>query len=170
MGRAALTVLDVMAELTPQATVRLKYPNDVQVRDEQGWSKIAGILVENEFIGFVCQSTVVGIGLNVFEEQELDTISQRCTSLHRYGTIQDVETVRRSIRDRFSAWILAETPVVFERWETELVKHHSIVRIAGEDELWTVQHLLSDGKLSLTNANQTRQRVVSDGDSLQYLD
>lgn len=47
-----------------QATVKIKWPNDMLVNDK----KICGILIENQIQGQNIQNSIVGIGLNVNQE------------------------------------------------------------------------------------------------------
>src|SRR5690349_7854438 len=49
---------------TLQATVKIKWPNDMVVNDK----KICGILIENQIQGQNIQNSIVGIGLNVNQE------------------------------------------------------------------------------------------------------
>ncbi len=170
MGRAALSVLEVVRTHAPKATIRLKYPNDIQVQEPNGWSKISGMLVEHEFIGSTCASTVVGIGVNVLLERGLDTITQPYTSLRAIGADADVATVRRSLRDAFVQRLEISAESILQQWEQELLRQQSTLRILDETGDWIPRSLLHDGRLTLTDATQQRQRVVSDGDSLQYLD
>lgn len=45
--------------------VSIKWPNDIYVEDR----KIAGILIENDLVGSVLKDSIVGIGLNLNEDQ-----------------------------------------------------------------------------------------------------
>lgn len=56
---AALAVAEVTRMLVP-TDVRIKWPNDVLVERK----KIAGILIKNEVVGELVQSSVVGVGIN----------------------------------------------------------------------------------------------------------
>lgn len=49
---------------TLQANVKIKWPNDMMVNDK----KICGILIENQIQGQNIQNSIVGIGLNVNQE------------------------------------------------------------------------------------------------------
>ena len=57
---AALAVAEVVQERVPGA-VRVKWPNDVLVERR----KVAGILIKNEVVGELVQSSIVGVGINV---------------------------------------------------------------------------------------------------------
>lgn len=62
--RAGMIVADVVDELTGAAEARLKWPNDVLVRDR----KLAGVLCEGRWQGDALQWLAVGIGMNVANE------------------------------------------------------------------------------------------------------
>lgn len=57
----SLGVHDLVRQYIPQHPCYIKWPNDIYVRD----CKIAGILINNTIGGFMLESAVVGIGLNI---------------------------------------------------------------------------------------------------------
>lgn len=62
----SLAIIDYLEENHIYA--RIKWPNDILV----GCKKIAGILIENSFLGDLYQYAVIGIGLNVNQEYFAD--------------------------------------------------------------------------------------------------
>ena len=98
MGRGALSVLHSLRAIAPSQKFKLKYPNDVQAWTDEGWAKIAGTLVEHEYRGDVCKSTVVGMGVNVGQRLFPDTIDQVCTSLFLLGEESPVSTFIEQLR------------------------------------------------------------------------
>jgi BirA family transcriptional regulator, biotin operon repressor / biotin---[acetyl-CoA-carboxylase] ligase len=72
----ALAVYDALAELLPNHhSIKIKWPNDIYVGDK----KIAGILIENTIEKDNIVSSVIGIGLNVNQNEFLSL--ERATSL-----------------------------------------------------------------------------------------
>jgi len=63
---AALAVYDTTAEIldSSQFDIKIKWPNDILVNRK----KIAGILIENKLLHHVMEWSIVGIGLNVNQE------------------------------------------------------------------------------------------------------
>ncbi|MBX2972482.1 MAG: biotin--[acetyl-CoA-carboxylase] ligase [Flavobacteriales bacterium] len=111
---AALAVADVVRELVP-GEVRIKWPNDVLV-DRR---KIAGILIANEVVGELVQSSVVGIGINAnssaFPEEMMAT-----SILNEAGRTVQVDRLREQVcaaLDRY--WAL------WERGDTKLAEAYS---------------------------------------------
>ncbi len=57
----ALACRHFLAELLPEQTLRIKWPNDLVVNGH----KIGGILIENSLAGSQLKTSIVGIGINV---------------------------------------------------------------------------------------------------------
>ena len=74
----ALAVSDLLIDYLGDAHVRLKWPNDCYV----GERKIAGILIQTVLSNDYIQTAVVGIGLNVLQ-QEFGPAAPNATSLVR---------------------------------------------------------------------------------------
>lgn len=169
MGRGALAVLATVRTFLPHQRLRLKYPNDVQAF-EDGWKKIAGVLVEHEFLGSHCVCTVIGIGINVEQLVFSDTIAQPCTSMNRLGASCTVQMVVEQLRQHMS--VLAEQPwnKSFALWVKELDVLGQIVRLNDLQDEWIVQEILSDGRMIVRSTSDTNERIVTDGDSIRYKD
>jgi biotin-[acetyl-CoA-carboxylase] ligase BirA-like protein len=169
MGRGALAVLAVLRTFLPTQRLRLKYPNDVQAFDE-GWKKISGILVEHEFLGSQCTSSIIGIGINVEQLVFSDTIAQPCTSMQRLGASCTVQMVVDLLRQHMS--MLADQPwnKSFALWVEELAVLGRVVRLNDTQDEWIVQEILSDGRMIVRSITDTNERVVTDGDSIRYTD
>lgn len=61
----SLAVLDLLQPKVVQKKITIKWPNDIYV----GNKKMGGILIENSLKGNFIESTVVGIGLNINQEE-----------------------------------------------------------------------------------------------------
>lgn len=61
----SLAIFDLLQEIIPKEEVSIKWPNDIYV----GNKKIAGILIQNFIKGQHIDHSIVGIGLNVNQEQ-----------------------------------------------------------------------------------------------------
>src|ERR1700741_5411456 len=74
----ALALYDSLSELfdPSQHDIKIKWPNDILVNEE----KIAGILIENVFRLGKLQQSVVGVGLNVNQE-DFSALKNRATSV-----------------------------------------------------------------------------------------
>lgn len=75
---SALAVYDVLADILPnsQYDIKIKWPNDILVNQH----KISGILIENNFTSTNIQHSVIGIGLNV-NQDDFNEFERVATSL-----------------------------------------------------------------------------------------
>ena len=60
-----LALSDFLRELLPRETIKIKWPNDIYV----GNNKIAGILIQNMIRGKTILHSILGIGININQEQ-----------------------------------------------------------------------------------------------------
>lgn len=79
--------------------IRIKWPNDIYVRDR----KIGGILIENTVEGTRIRSSIVGIGLNVNQEQFPAFIPRPASVLLETGNICDIKMLLENIVSRLRA-------------------------------------------------------------------
>ena len=94
----ALAVHDTLSDLL-SAPVRIKWPNDLYVRDH----KIAGVLIQNTLLGSRIAESIIGIGLNVNEER-FPTILPKATSLYlQTNRLQDLKRVAQHLYHHLEA-------------------------------------------------------------------
>lgn len=81
---ACLSVFDFINNKFPDRT-KIKWPNDIYVDDK----KIAGILIENNVLGNSIKSSIIGLGINVNQQQfstknatSFFLLSAKCTDLN----------------------------------------------------------------------------------------
>lgn len=81
----ALSVIDLLANKGIQAAI--KWPNDILVGDQ----KICGVLIENQVTGGQLRNSIIGVGLNV-NQQEFQGL--RATSIYQLkGMFSDITQV-----------------------------------------------------------------------------
>ena len=71
-----LAVSDTLMQFIPQG-IKIKWPNDIYFLHK----KLGGILIENALSGSLIKSSIIGIGLNINQEQFADEISTKATSV-----------------------------------------------------------------------------------------
>jgi BirA family transcriptional regulator, biotin operon repressor / biotin---[acetyl-CoA-carboxylase] ligase len=106
---SALAVYDVMTEMLPvgQYDIKIKWPNDILVNQK----KVAGILIENNYVHSHIQYAVIGIGLNV-NQTIFDDFMRAATSL---------KVLANKEFDR--AFVLERLCVYLEKWYFKLKAH-----------------------------------------------
>lgn len=170
MARGALSVIRVLRKHAPAVIFRLKYPNDVQALTLTGWGKIAGVLVEHEFQGSRCVSTVVGMGINVEQRVFPDTIAQHCTSLRLFDVGVAVSSLLDDLRDEMGDLMTQPWFDVHETWVQELDMAGKELRMADAEGTWKLHRIASDGRLIVRNVVTQMERTVTDGDTVRYQD
>lgn len=140
---AALAVQEVV-QTRVLNEVRIKWPNDVLVERR----KIAGILIKNEVVGALVQSTIVGIGLNV-NSRELDEAYLPTSLLIETGTEQD-----RMV-------LLDEILIAFERRWEQMETDHPGLGSDYSDALWAIGRWTT---FVLDDKNITARAVDVDSD------
>lgn len=170
MARGTLAVFDVLGDYLPRNTYRCKYPNDVQAHDTNQWCKIAGVLVEHEWLGGRCETTIIGIGINVLQTEFPETITQPCTSLRRLGINADPTALLKSLIPRVASTVSMDPNQIFRLWSSALGISSTRVSVFGSKEEWRMAGLEDDGRLALVNLNDGTRRTIDDGDSIRYID
>ena len=170
MGLGALVILHTLRAIAPFNPYRLKYPNDVQALTAEGWAKIGGTLVEHEFQGDRCVTTVIGMGVNVGQKVFPQTIDQAVTSLFLLGRDIALSSFIVCLRDIALRYLEMPWRIVHDEWKQELKLDGMEVRIIGSDDKWSVRNVLMDGRLEVYNSVTNTTRVLTDGESVRYED
>ncbi|HEY0655752.1 MAG TPA: biotin--[acetyl-CoA-carboxylase] ligase [Chryseosolibacter sp.] len=83
----SLAVRETLVELLSTPDISIKWPNDILVHEK----KICGILIENQLAGSSIQTSIVGIGLNVNQENfELPNATSMLLQTNRQFELQAV--------------------------------------------------------------------------------
>lgn len=83
----SLAVRDVLVEHLSMADISIKWPNDILVHGR----KICGILIENQLTGSAIQNSIVGIGLNVNQNNfELANATSMVLESKRQFDLQEI--------------------------------------------------------------------------------
>lgn len=170
MARGTLAVMDVVGAYLKSGTYRCKYPNDVQVYDNGTWCKLAGTLVEHEFLGSQCTTTVIGIGVNVLQRTFSDTITQPCTSLTRLGVSLQPSDVIAGLIDSMQRLMDMPLESIHRIWSSASGIGRIKLNVLGEGGEWIASEIRPDGRLKITNTIDATTRIIDDGDSIRYID
>jgi len=109
---SALAVYDVLTDIlvNSQYDIKIKWPNDILVNQ----MKIAGILIENNFTTHSIQYSVIGVGLNV-NQQEFSDFERKATSLnHLLNKDLDTKEILELLCQKLEKWYLKLKEQKFE--------------------------------------------------------
>jgi BirA family biotin operon repressor/biotin-[acetyl-CoA-carboxylase] ligase len=154
-----LVVAEVLAAKI-DAPVRVKWPNDVLVRDK----KIAGVLVEAQVRGDEVLSLIVGIGVNVRSTAFPPPLDRTATSLALEG---ERDVARADLAAEIAAGTIAATAAFAERGLAPFVE-----RLSARDALLgaavaagvlrgTARGIDTEGRLVVEDARGERHVVVA---------
>lgn len=170
MARGTLAVMDVIGSYLPSGTYRCKYPNDVQVQENGNWCKLAGTLVEHEFIGSKCTTTVIGIGVNVLQHSFPETITQPCTSLTRLKLPLQPTDVIDGMIDSMQRLTDMPAEAIYRIWSSAVGVGRVRLSLVGEGGSWRASEIRNDGRLKIINTIDATTRIIDDGDRIRYID
>ena len=99
----ALAIYDALTEITKgsQHDIKIKWPNDILVNNK----KIAGVLIENNFRSDQVQHSVIGIGINVNQEN-FGEFQNKATSLKLIHASVSVKEVLAIVCKYIEIWYL----------------------------------------------------------------
>ena len=118
--RVALAVLSAVRAMAPELDaqeIRLKWPNDILIHGK----KVCGLLVEAQWNGAAMRSAILGIGLNVGQQEFPPQLSNIATSLHQCAIAASVDDTRNRILDALAAELHdSAVPNILSRVNREL--------------------------------------------------
>lgn len=131
---SSLAVADTIASFGAK-NVSVKWPNDVYIGD----SKVAGILIENNIRGNQVLSSLIGIGINV-NQQEFPVFTVKATSLYvATGNLSDKSEVYESLSNNLEKYYLK-----LKKGEFKKLKNKYEEKLFKKDEFHNYE---SDGKI-----------------------
>lgn len=92
----SLGIANALEEILPNNHIKIKWPNDILIDDK----KVCGILIENTISGMYLNYSIIGIGLNVNQEefsQELNATSLRLELKREEDRISVLQEILSSI-------------------------------------------------------------------------
>ncbi|MGB0850460.1 MAG: biotin--[acetyl-CoA-carboxylase] ligase [Bacteroidia bacterium] len=149
---AAVAVVNCLSKIGV-TNVAIKWPNDVYVNEK----KIAGVLIENVVSQGMVKNSVVGIGLNVNQE---DFGEHDGTSLFlETNEKREVASVLNSLYDEFYSLVSQDSPYVLEQVNAVLFKKNQSVTFdeAGRLVEYKVLTLLKNGNLLAENSGEYKE-------------
>lgn len=87
----------MVEQYTGRGDIRIKWPNDLYA----GKRKLAGILIQNIIKGIKIEASIIGIGLNVNQENFSPVIPNPVSLVHLVNKTSDIETLLHSFLNSF---------------------------------------------------------------------
>jgi BirA family biotin operon repressor/biotin-[acetyl-CoA-carboxylase] ligase len=167
----ACSVLAVQASLLLYLSpdmIRIKYPNDIYIRQNMSWKKISGILIQTEFIGSQLESVIIGIGLNVFQQEFDESIKDKAISLSQI--IDDdnivIQSLQSSILSNLFEYLECDEQYIYTLWCDALNIIGKEITIVHSGESAIVESIANNGTLHVIKDN--KKLYIDNGDSIYY--
>ncbi len=167
-GLGALATKKVLADIAPDLIFVLKYPNDIYVKCQDSFfRKISGVLVEHQFLGELCWSSVLGIGINVNQTSFPEDIKQKATSLKLLNINSTPDMVVEALIKQIESLFELYPYEMMSLWEKELNIKGKQIEIVGSKRKLTAKGLDTIGRL-ICESSENELIFVSSGDSIIY--
>mgnify|MGYP002632800960 CR=1 FL=1 len=150
----ALSVFDTIRKFAPSNDVKIKWPNDILIGDR----KIAGILIENSLKRFNLDTSIVGIGINV-NQNDFDS-NLNATSIKKITNQKlDLEDVLKTLNENLEKHYLrlrnGKGAEIINALNENLFRlgENRLLSINGEEETVQILGTSVSGELKLLRRN-----------------
>lgn len=154
-----LAVYNFIQEQFPETSVAIKWPNDILVNKK----KIAGILVENSFMGQLLTVTIAGIGININQSFEDQPQLQATSFLDLKEEVSEREVLFEKVLETIDAQYLqlvkGTTNQAENDFDLNLLGFGMECTFSKNDTIFTAQLLGcdSDGRLLLKELGKVKK-------------
>lgn len=154
---ASLAIVQVLEEVYNDQRVRVKWPNDVYV----GNNKISGILIKNTISGQNLSDSIIGIGLNVNQEDygELQATSMRLLLDKKQDRKHVMERLFYHLQENYQELKNGNKELLRKTYELRMYRrgeNHKYELESGDHVMGSIQGIKEDGRLAIMIDGQPR--------------
>lgn len=175
----SLYLLQVIGSLATKKTLEkyidkeriyLKYPNDVYVKTDDEYKKIAGIISETNYLNENNCHSVIGIGVNIMQVPDKVSVPNavalaECTKLKNEINI---EKITLELKNNIEEILINSEEIIFNTWTKELnIIGKKIIVLQEENKQYFALSILKDCRL-LVEDTEKQQKIIDNGDSIRY--
>lgn len=179
---AALVIKKALIKVTNSDIFKIKYPNDIYAKENDIYKKISGILIEHSFLGSSCTNSIIGIGINVLEDNFPEDLKSTSTSLEILNLID----IKNSLLKKDNALQILQDAIVeyfnyyynfyieekyidiFNEWSQELSIIGKDVLILDTNQKANVVQILEDCRLKAILYDNKKEVIIDNGNSIRY--
>ncbi len=138
--------------------VYIKWPNDIFIND----SKAAGMLIENVIKGTLWQWTVIGIGVNVnqenFEEVDAKVTSFKTETNKEYDVLKLAAQLQDNVLKKMKDLKAGNFPQMLQEYNEHLYARDKMVKLKKESMVFetTIHSVSESGQLITTDVLERR--------------
>jgi BirA family biotin operon repressor/biotin-[acetyl-CoA-carboxylase] ligase len=160
----ALAVVKSLKEIVAEESVAkdfsVKWPNDIYWKNK----KIAGILIENELFGSTIRDCIVGVGININQQNFISDAPNPVSLYNILGVNTNVEEVLDAIVKQFVANVSmienGQTALLHKEYMDSLFRRKGFYpyRDFSSEFMATIKDVREDGRLILTDSDD-KERI-----------
>ena len=165
----SIAITDLLNDLLPNQTIRIKWPNDIYIND----NKVCGILVQNTIIGNMFEYAIIGIGLNVNQIDFPDELLNPVSIIHYLKSELELDSVLKdllkSVKKRYRQ-LMITTRIFNEAYLKQLYRFEEVAvfkdenatfkgRIKGIGEFGELQVEDETGRLRVFNFKEVEMVI-----------
>ena len=149
----SLAIADALGEQI--GDISIKWPNDIYWRN----GKIGGILIENRLSGQIIRDSIIGVGINVNQQQFHSDAPNPVSLWQIHGQETDREALLQGILDRFSLYIQQD---IKERYKAILYRRKGFHPYSDKEGTFmaTIEDVEDDGHLLLSDESGKERRYA----------
>lgn len=155
-----VAIAKVLQKSVPGAVVNIKWPNDIIINDK----KTAGILIENVLRGANWNFSVIGLGVNVFQESFPDILPHATSLKLNRGAIADLKILAEDIR---TAILAAHDN--YPTHDSIMAQYNSFLFRKNEFQRFSKNGLEHSAKILEATGKGTLKVIAPDGTTTEYI-
>lgn len=175
-----LAVKELLAKYIESDYIRIKYPNDVYVKNSINagdFKKISGIISETNYVNKDICYSVIGIGINVNNTPGLASIQNAaaladCIDISKNNI--DLKNINlkemiNGLADNISKLLLYSEDEIKSKWEKELNIYNKKIKLIknNDDILYKAVRIMNDCRLVILD-EFNNEKIIDNGDSIRY--
>ncbi|MCX7930629.1 MAG: hypothetical protein N2663_07930 [Chlorobi bacterium] len=173
MAAAALGVLGEVERYAPPEWLRLKYPNDIWAKlPDHPSGKLAGMLLETDYIGSERRGCMIGVGLNVASSPAISNAPYpiRCLAeIAQVNLPSTTELAERILECILGVLVHESAEVAIRRWQKELGLCGRSLALRDSTRRVRVVGYASDGMSLCAEVIGNGERItITNADTLLY--
>jgi len=156
---ATLGIAEVLQKLCENCDIRIKWPNDIIVNDK----KAGGVLIENVIRGSRWAYSIIGLGLNVLQNDMPAELPYATSLKMASGRGYDVKVVLDMIRKQVLHNVYnADDGAMMQLYNQYLYRKGQMQRFEEEGIMWEalINGVTADGQLVVQRTDGSMQRYT----------
>ncbi len=156
---ATLGIAEVLQKICENCDIRIKWPNDIIVNDK----KAGGVLIENVIRGSRWAYSIIGLGLNVLQDEMAGDLPYAASLKMASGKIIDIIALTSLLRKQILHNIYnADDGAMMLMYNQYLYRKGQMQRFEEEGNIWEalVNGVTADGQLVVQRTDGTMQRYT----------